>query len=463
MTFEVTVPDNTPSSDTIHLYAQSPFPMPRVGPRKFRLTLTREQLQLEGSAQTIKYRYTRNGYDFRAAEYLEPDTGDYFWTERGRQATFARDKVQRDAVTRWRWFPPGGVTIDRTSDLEPVGEFLPRLNGTEFRSGQVIEDFYTLAFDYTFDQTAERLADLGYRWVEVDPPWQMVEENGLPKIVNQYPEAPNYPSDDKLLEEISAFKRRGLKVMLQPQHCCTVISTQNRPAGWWDSYFSEITNFLVHFAQLAERAGVEAIHYAVNTDYQAPDADARWRAVFKAIREHFRGQVGEMVWSGAGGGVVPDGTYITWADELDYFYIAIDAPIASTSNPTDDELLAGAERVLAGPKKLYDRYGKPVFVRTTYFNVKETWRGNSFYDIASVPWYGGPEADLKNSQYAFSPDDQARVIQAYFRAIANRPWIIGYAQFGYNHMEFPLAADLSVRGRPSEDLWRDWNRVIYHD
>lgn len=117
--------------------------------------------------------------------------------------------------------------------------------------------------------------------------------------------------------------------------------------------------------------------------------------------------------------------------------------------------------MLDGVKQLYDRYQKPVFVRTAYNNVRKSWLGNTYYDISSIPWVSDPEQKLKESKYAFGPHDQARVLNAYFRAIAERPWVIGLAQFGYTHWEYPLAADLSVRGKPSEDLWRKWNALIY--
>lgn len=465
MAFEVTVPKNTPPEDVIYIYTnnQKGKRMAKTGPNTHRVELTKEQIGPLAPGDMVRYRYTRNKADFWTAEYLEPDTNDYFWTQLGRTTRFVPGQVQRDVVQRWRWFPPGTASIGRTTKLKPTGKFKARAGGQAFRSGQIIEDLFIEGFRDHFATTAAHLKEIGYTWVEIDPPWQWTEKNGWPRVANLVADNPNYPDDETLLAEIRALKAAGLRVMLGPQLCCAVLSTKDRTEAWWEAYFAETTKFLVHMAKLAERAGADAIHYAVSNDYNQADADQRWRNVFRAVRKNFSGEVGEMLWSFAStpGEIIPQADYMTWGDELDYFYIAIDTPLARGDNPTDAELKQGADKMLDGVQHLYDRYQKPVFVRTAYNNVRKSWQGNTYYDISSIPWVSDAEQELAKSNYVFGPHDQARVIQAYFRAIAERPWIIGYAQFGYTHWEYPLAADLSVRGKPSEDLWRKWNALIF--
>lgn len=464
MTFEVEAPSNTLEGDTvwIYLHNQKGYEMEEAGDSRYRARVSIHELPELAAGGTVRYRYSRNGYDYHTAEYLEPDTNDYFWTSKGRETKFENGKVQKDKIERWRWFPPEGMNTVRTSTIKPKGNFLPRTDGMEFRSGQIIEDLYVDAFDDFFNSTAQHLKETGYRWVEVDPPLQMViGEDGFPKVVNDKGNSPNYPDMEKLKEEILAYKKQGLHVMMAPQLCCEVIDYGNRSQEWWNTYFSELEKFLIDHAKAAEETGVEALHYAVGTDYPGADKDARWRGIFREIKKHFSGEVGEMVWNFENKGIIPEAQYITWADELDYFYIAIDAPISLSDNPTDDELKEGAGKALDGAKALYTKHGKPVLARTTYFNVEKTWKGAAFYHIDSIPGISNPEKDLEESIYRFGPQDQARVVNAYFQAIAERPFVMGYAQFGYGHWENPLAPDLSVRGKPSEDVWKKWNEKIY--
>ena len=80
--------------------------------------------------------------------------------------------------------------------------------------------------------------------------------------------------------------------------------------------------------------------------------------------------------------------------------------------------------------------------------------------ISDVPWAGSEESEATEGKYALSGEDLARVVNVYFQSIAERPWITGYSQFGYTHWENPLLPDLSVRGKPAEDLWQKWNKMI---
>ncbi|MBI3494812.1 hypothetical protein HY004_02415 [Candidatus Saccharibacteria bacterium] len=311
LTLVVTVPENTPQDDTVWVYIwQAPRKMEKVSGHVYRLTLTETELAEAQKAPVksgvvVPYRYSRNGYDFHTAEYLEPtleepnrDTNDYFWTKQGRKVIYDPGKTVSDTIKRWRWFPEKGMS-EQTITLEPDREFLPRIGGVLFHSGQTIEDFYTPAFhtpafhDF-FDSTARHLKRQGFTWVELDPPWQWIEENGLPKIKNESAHNPNYPSDETFLEEVRTYKKEGLRVLVAPQVCCTPLNTQDRPKEWWDAYFDETERFLVHFAKLAEQGDADAFMYAIPASDTYPasvDLEKKWRTIFGNIKKIFNGEV----------------------------------------------------------------------------------------------------------------------------------------------------------------------------
>lgn len=480
MTFEVAVPENTPEGDTVWIYVrQIPRKMEKIDDYLYRITLNNTQLFGEGYVpepdERIGYRYSRNGYNFRTAEYLEPtpeepdrDTDNYFWTKQGREIVYGPGKIQQDVIERWRWFPTEGM-VTKTTRLEPSGKFLPRVHGLEFRSGQTIEDLYVPAFFDFFNSTARHMKNVGYTWVELEPPWQWREENGLPNVINDINNAPNYPDDETFLEELRAYKREGLNVLVAPQICCTPLDTNSKTKEWWDVYFDEMERFLVHFAALAEQGDADAFMYAVPSwgIEDAPvDIGRKWRNIFSEIRAVFHGEVGQMIWV-LGPDVspspkpIPDTRFVTWGDKLDFFLVATEFPLSPRDNPTDEELRNGAGQVIDGIKEFYDEFKKPIIIRNGYFNVKYSWKGQTFYEIDSIPWISDPEAALQQSMYEFNTEDQARVVNAYFQAIAERPWVVGYFHFGYTHWEDPLSPWMSIRGKPAEDLWGKWNKVIY--
>ena len=480
MTFEVTVPKNTPEGDTVWVYIkQIPHQMEKIGDSTFSITLREAQLFGEGNIlglnEKLRYRYSRNGYEFRTAEYLTPtpeepdrDTSNYFWTAHGREIDYQPGKIQKDTIERWRWFPPEGM-ITKTTPLEPSGKFLPRVNNLQFRSGQTIEDLYVPAFHDFFNSTAQHLKEQGYTWIEIDPPWQWVEENGFPKAFNDVKNNPNYPDDQTFVEEVKAYKDRGLKVLIAPQLCCNPLDTMNRTEEWWRAYFDETERFLLHFASLAEQANADAFSYAIGTwetEAAAIDIEKEWRRIFGNIRNVFSGEVGQMVWV-LGPEVspapvpIPQPEEVPWVEVLDFILVASDFPLSMKDDPTNEELQKSAEAVLDGMKVFYDTYQKPIVIRNGYFNVRYSWKGQAFYSIGSIPWISDPEAALEESKYEFDTQDHARTVQAYFKAIAKRPWVIGYFHFGYTHWEDPLSPWMSIRGKPAEDIWRKWNGAIY--
>ncbi|MBI3494811.1 hypothetical protein HY004_02410 [Candidatus Saccharibacteria bacterium] len=158
---------------------------------------------------------------------------------------------------------------------------------------------------------------------------------------------------------------------------------------------------------------------------------------------------------------IPDTTFVTWGDALDFFLVATEFPLSTKNNPSEDELEKKKKSVIEGAKKFYEKFQKPIIVRNGYFNVKYSWKGQEFYQIGSIPWISDPEAKLKESQYEFNTVDHARTVHAYFRAIAGRPWVVGYFHFGYTHWEDPLSPWMSIRSKPAEDVWHKWNKVIY--
>ncbi len=488
LTFEVDIPENTLPGDLIKIYVfQKPYRMEKIGPYRYQLFLNETQLFPWENAlpprpdYTVKYRYSRNGWDFYTAEYLEPtaeepnrDTNDYFWTKHGREITYEPGKVQRDMIGRWRFFPLRGLP-ERTTPLEPKGTFQPRINNERFWSGQTIEDLYVAGFHDFFNSTAQHMKKIGYTWVEFDPPWQWTEEKvgekSWPKVVNDIGNAPNYPDDETFLEEVRAYKAAGLKILIAPQLCCTTLNSKDKSKEWWGAYFAETERFLVHFARLAEEAHADAFMYAVPSWEMGNvpttiDINAEWREIFRKIHTVFSGEVGEMIWMLGPDAAptpqpIPDTNFVQWADQLDFFLVATEFPLSMSDNPTDEELKKGAAAVLDGAKVFYDQFHKPLIFRNGYFNVKYSWKGQTFYQINSIPGPSDPEAKLKESIYEFNSEDQARTVNAYFQAIAERPWIIGYFHFGYSHWEDPLSPWLSIRGKPAEDVWRKWNEVRY--
>jgi hypothetical protein len=456
-TFSVTVPENTPPTDTIYIntHRQIAYPMKQIAPRTHEITFSRSELGPESDGYGIGYRYSRNNANFITAEYLEPDTNDYFWTHLGRNTEYSPEGVQNDTVNRWRWLPQGNQAWSTSTARAAEGIFLPRVGNKKFRSGQVIQDLYMPGFDEHFETTGKHLKATGHTWVTLAPPWDCIGEGSNEGH-------PNYPTEQKFIGHVRAFKNAGLKVAVGPQVGCTEEEAQKDEA-YWENYFIEQERFLVSQARLAERAGADAFYFSGFESQEAPfEIGERWRNIWVEIIKVFSGEIGEHTWyfnQGGSPSVIPALDYYRpWADLLDFFIFQTTAPLSTSSVVTDEELVAQARARLKGTEELYREFNKPVMVMTAYASVKDSWRGADFYEIEmmNIPWNG--ESEWQQGKYEFNGKDQARVMQAYWSAIRDLPWITGFANFGYWHWAMPLAPDMSVREKPAETVFQRWNQ-----
>jgi hypothetical protein len=390
----------------------------------------------------------------------------------GRETLYEPGKIQKDNVSRWRWFPEDNIVIKDTSNLGPIesDSFIKRINNQSFRSGQGIQDLYIVGFEDFFKSTAEHLIERGFQWVVLYPAWDWIEIDPLPRIQGSNIDGPEYP-DEILIKQINDYKSAGLKIILGPQICCSMIDYENRSMEWWEQYFSEIERFLIHYATIASYTGVEAFFADItigNTILENQQIKLElyeqqiWVEIWDSIKEIYNGEIGQMIWNL---GVVkfsstnPSADFVVWGDKLDFFYIQSEGEITSIENPSDEELKIGVERELDAVKSFYELYKKPIIIQTAYHSIEDCWRGFEYTQLGNS---GCGESDPEdNCKFNFSGYDQARIINEFFKSIKDKSWIIGYFHFGYWQYEMPLLPDWSIRGKAAEIVTEKWNNLIY--
>ena len=151
-----------------------------------------------------------------------------------------------------------------------------------------------------------------------------------------------------------------------------------------DRFFRGYTDWIVHQATLAERAGVDL--FCMGLEYaKLEHHDGRWRAVIAAVREVYAGPV----------------TYAANWDRLDEvtFWDALDAvavqayfPLVAedTAAPTDAELRAGWGRVLAQLHATAARTDRPVLLAELGY-PRSTAAASRPWESAEEPWHLQPD------------------------------------------------------------------------
>ncbi len=187
------------------------------------------------------------------------------------------------------------------------------------------------------------------------------------------PERAGSENDWATICSIREAKRRGMFVLLKPQiwigggHWPGDVNFATEAE--WDSFFEHYTYWIMHYALLAEQEQVGALCLGtelVQTTLKHPD---RWRELIRKVRMVYGGQL----------------TYAAnWGEEFEgfTFWDALDAiglnsyyPLSEKEDPTDGELLAGAQRwmqMAAGVSRKADR---PLWLTETGFrSTDRAWQ-----------------------------------------------------------------------------------------
>jgi hypothetical protein len=262
------------------------------------------------------------------------------------------------------------------------------------------------------------------------------------------PVAEKTPTDAALITAIQDLHSRGMKVMLKPH-----IDPWN---GQWrgdinptdiDAWFASYTQFILHYAQMAEELGVEA--YCMGTEFRTISGAAnrdRWIAVINAIRNVYSG-----VLTYAANATYPadEFTSVSFWDQLDIIGLDGYFTLTDQTNPTLAQLIAAwrsnryGEDLVAAVQNFANSRQKPViFTEIGYKSTDGTNR---------EPWNFGLTGALDTAE-------QRDCYEAAFTVWSQQSsWMKGFFWWAWP-VPAPAAndTDYNPRGKPAEVVLRAW-------
>ncbi len=206
----------------------------------------------------------------------------------------------------------------------------------------------------------------------------------------------------------------------------------------WGRWFARYEEFIVHYARLAEAAGMDA--FAIGTELEGTTArETDWRRIITAVRRVYRGHITYAAnWSG-------EFERIAFWDALDFIGVQAYFPISDRAEASVEELVAGWASPLARIAAVQRRFDRPVVF---------TEIGYKAADRATVePWTWRTEDH-------WNPDEQARAYEAAFRVLWDEPWCAGaywWKWFPEGHPE-ALGRDryFTPQGKPAAAVLAKW-------
>lgn len=246
-------------------------------------------------------------------------------------------------------------------------------------------------------------------------------------------------------------RKLGIKTLLKPH-----IWLRNRRDGkWlsdiamdneadWQSWFEHYRAFILHYAELAEKNGIEALCVGTELHATAKLRPNDWRQLIAEVRKIYHGQLTYAAnW-------YREFEDITFWDKLDFIGIQGYFPLTDKQNPTLDELKKGWQPHVEAIDKIRKLYQKPVvFTEIGY---------RSTVDSAIKPWEW-----MRASSDVFSEAElqtQANCYEAFFQTFWQKDWFAGayiWKWFPNPERGFRRGHDpFTPQNKPAEKVMAKW-------
>ncbi len=469
ISFEVSVPPDTPAGDVIYIQF-NPYGWTEPIPMWFyRDNVWKFRLYGPLNLNTIYYRYCRDGQCG-----VVDDAATAGISAVGRQAVTALTGQEiRDTVTSWAWMKGGPSNLVGTNVVARTGAFM---TGVEFQT-------YFQPDWLSFTSLAmQNVQALGTNWVILTPSWTYTSAN--PLVFGTVPGRDPLWTDTEIM--VAQARALNMNVALFPQprfpssaaDASTSLSASwwraaPRDSTWWNTWFDFYRAFAVHYADIATHSGSQAI--ILGGDWVGPafpngalddgspsnvpaEADTRWKAILTEVRAHFRGQI---LW--AMPYTAPNLVTPSFLSDTDGIYLMISGTLIEKPVPTKEELAQAAAVLLDnGVAPLQALVGKPVYLAFAYPSASGATMNCLPANSAScLTWKSLSQPNMDLPEVALNLQLQADIYEALFAAVNTRPWVSGVVSRGYYPPTLLQDKSASIHGKPAGDvLWYWYQRFL---
>jgi hypothetical protein len=292
----------------------------------------------------------------------------------------------------------------------------------------------------TSDRTLAELSDLGAQWVSLTP-FGFMRSLDEP-VVHFIGDYPGGETDERMERVIAQAKARGLQVLLKP-HLWIARGDWRGEIGFeedsdWQRWFDSYERWILHYADMAQRLGVDTLVVGVEFRSSQKSHEDLWRALVGEVRKRFQGKLTYSAnWD--------DAAELPWWDALDYIGVQFYPPLASGLEARPPKLESALASQLGALEGLSKRYDKPVLFTEVGYRAAE--------DGLQHP-HEWPERSYAKSA---NPKTQELGYRAFFDAIRARPWVRGvywWKWFTDPNTDEEGPAGFSPRGKPAERVLR---------
>lgn len=291
------------------------------------------------------------------------------------------------------------------------------------------------------EDSMKKLAETGSEWVALSF-WTWQDTVFSTSIHFDYGYT---PTDRDIEHAVKQAKALGLKVCLKPVVNSrdglwrARISFPEDGDQYWNAWFESYTNFIKHYAELAEELGCEMLCVGCEMVGTESRSD-QWRTVIKEARKLYTGMIIYNANHGKESG-------IDWLDAVDLIGTSAYYPVASEPGASYEEMLGNWNKQKAQLRALSERFNKQiVFVEIGC---------RSALGCATMPW------DFSHRDLPVSESEQANFYRSALEAFWDEPWFSGYFWWDWSTVLYDLkdanANDgFDIYGKQAEQVLREY-------
>ncbi|KWX56727.1 hypothetical protein ASJ79_02130 [Mycobacterium sp. NAZ190054] len=307
-----------------------------------------------------------------------------------------------------------------TADAQDIGQ----------QRGFALPTFLVTGYDGPdVEQSLREIKALGANWVQFNPAWY---QDG--RTSSRILRTSKSVSDAGQERAIQLAHQMGLKVLLKPALNLEGVGSNHIAPADHETWFGAYTEFITHYAAMAQRLGVE--QFAIATELSSITHNREgWLRVIQAVRDRYDGPL-----TYAAG---PDWERVPFWDALDLIGIDAYAPLSPTPTADVAALRRAAETYLdrlAAMAATHDR--KILFTEAGFTSQQGTATDPSSWRISDVP----------------SQAEQAAAYEAVLATFSDQPWWAGIYWWVWITPPFtePEPLDFSPKDKAAEEVIRRW-------
>ena len=249
------------------------------------------------------------------------------------------------------------------------------------------------------------------------------------------------PSEAQWLEIFKIAHSHGLRVILMP----IILLSDPRGSEWrgvinppsWDDWFEQYRDFLLHFARIAQKGGVDVM--TVGSELISTETyTARWHRLIRDVRKVFTGKLSYSAnWDHY--------KAVEFWDELDLVGMTSYYKLAAEPNPSLESLIEAWKPIKRGILRWQRDIGKPLLF------TEAGWCSQEGASIEPWNYY------YKQDATAAGLKEQENCYQAFIETWARTPQVGGVLWWEWN--ESAGGTDdynYTPRGKPAEEVLRQW-------